>query len=29
MKYKIDYTKEAVKILKKWKKSNPQSFKKK
>ena len=28
MKYKIDYTKEAVKILKKWKKSNPQSFKK-
>ena len=28
MKYKIDYTKEAVRILKKWKKSNPQSFKK-
>jgi len=28
MKYRIDYTKDAVRTLKKWKKSNPNSFKK-
>ncbi len=28
MKYRIEYTKEAARILKEWKKSNPQSFKK-
>ena len=28
MKYRIDYTKEAVRTLKKWKKPDPNSFKK-